>query len=235
MCARHSTYGGRRKILEALYAALFAHFGPSAWWPAKTPFEVALGAILTQNTNWENVTKALEVLEAATGLVPDRVAALAPADLERAVFSAGFFRQKSRTIRNFLAFLEARGGLGSGTEDARLCCLRDDATEELRDALLAVSGIGPETADSILLYALDRPSFVVDAYTRRMLFRHGLVPEDAGYAELQDFFMDALPHDTALFNEYHALIVRVGKEFCRKSKPRCAECPLGCFLEYEPE
>lgn len=229
-----STYGRRRAVLEEYYAALSGHFGPSDWWPAKTPFAVALGAILTQNTAWTNVEKALTDLEAATGLIPDAVMALAAADLEHCIRPAGFFRQKSRKIHNFLSLLAEYGGLGNGEEDAALSCFASLPTERLREKLLSVSGIGPETADCILLYALERPYFVVDAYTRRMFSRHGLLPEAVEYAEMQEFFMDALPHDTALFNEYHALIVRCGKDFCRKSKPRCESCPLGAFLEYAP-
>lgn len=230
-----STYGRRRSILESMYGALRGHFGPSRWWPAKTAFEVALGAILTQNTAWTNVEKALLSLGAATGLVPDHIAALPVAELESHIRPAGFFRQKGRKIQNFLALLEEHGGLGNGREDTALSCFASVPTEDMREKLLAVSGIGPETADCILLYALGRPSFVVDAYTRRMFSRHGLAPETTDYTELRDFFMDALPHDTALFNEYHALIVRCGKEFCRKTKPRCESCPLGPLLEYAPD
>lgn len=230
-----STYGRRRKTLESIYAALHGHFGPSAWWPAQTPFEVALGAILTQNTAWANVDKALASLGAVTGLIPDRIAALPLPDLERSIRPAGFFRQKSRKILAFLRLLDTYGGLGHGAEDVSLACFADVATEDMRCVLLAVSGIGPETADCILLYALDRQSFVVDAYTRRIFHRHGLVEEAIGYDELRDFFMDALPPDTALFNEYHALIVRTGKDFCRKTKPRCAGCPLASFLDHAPE
>lgn len=235
MAAKRSTYGGRRTVLEGYYAALSAHFGPSGWWPAKTPFEVALGAILTQNTSWSNVDKALAALDAATDLVPDRVAALPLPELEALIRPAGFFRQKSRKIHAFFELLAAYGGLGHGREDAGLACFASVETAAMRERLLAVSGIGQETADCILLYALDRPSFVVDAYTRRIFHRHGLVAATADYTELREFFMDALPPETALYNEYHALIVRAGKEFCRKTKPRCESCPLGSFLEYAPE
>lgn len=232
---RMSTYGSRKILLQKMYAALLGHFGPSGWWPAKTPFEVALGAILTQNTAWANVEKALALLEGETGLIPDAVAALSLPDMERCIRPAGFFRQKSRKIYNFLNLIDAHGGLGNGEADASLSCFADVSDEDAREKFLAVSGIGPETADCILLYGLNRPLFVVDAYTRRMFSRHGLVPEETGYAELQEFFMDALPRDTALFNEYHALIVRCGKEYCRKTKPRCDRCPLGDFLEYALE
>ncbi|CAK7035805.1 MAG: Ultraviolet N-glycosylase/AP lyase [Desulfovibrio sp.] len=230
-----STYGRRRAVLEEMYVAMLGHFGPSDWWPAKTPFEVALGAILTQNTAWANVDKALAALDAETDLIPDVIAALPVATLESLIRPAGFFRQKSRKIHNFFDLLKDYGGLGHGEEDVTLSCFASVATEDMREKLLAVSGIGPETADCILLYALNRPYFVVDAYTRRMFLRHSLVPETVDYAELQEFFMDALPHDTALFNEYHALIVRCGKDYCRKTKPRCEVCPLGAFLEYAPE
>lgn len=235
MAVKNSTYGARRKILEEYYAALAEHFGPSGWWPAKTPFEVALGAILTQNTSWANVDKALAALDAETSLVPDRVAALPLPELEALIRPAGFFRQKSRKILAFFELLETHGGLGHGREDTTLACFKSVDTEEMRERLLAVSGIGPETADCILLYALDRPSFVVDSYTRRMFHRHSLVAETVDYTELREFFMDALPLETALYNEFHALIVRTGKEFCRKTKPRCNICPLGSFLEYAPE
>lgn len=229
-----STYGRRRVVLEDMYAAMFAHLGSSDWWPAKSPFEVALGAILTQNTAWTNVEKALTLLEAATGLVPDAVAALVQGELEEAIRPSGFFRQKSKKICNFIELLDRYGGLGHGEADASLVCFAPFDVAFLREEFLGVSGIGPETADSILLYALNRPVFVVDAYTKRMFHRHGLVAETTTYAELQEFFMDALPEDAALFNEYHALIVRTGKDFCRKTKPRCGDCPLRSFLDYAP-
>ena len=235
MKTRGSTYGKRRDLLNAMFAVMLGHFGPSNWWPAKTPFEVALGAILTQNTAWTNVDKALATLDAETGLLPDRIAALPQAELEACIRSAGFFRQKSKKIRSFLALLEAHDGLGHGDADTSLRCFSAVEDAELRRILLGVSGIGPETADCILLYALDRPYFVVDAYTRRIMSRHGLVPESVEYAELQEFFMDALEPDVPAFNEYHALIVRTGKDFCRKTKPRCGSCPLASFLDHVPE
>ena len=218
-----------------MYDALLAHFGPSNWWPAKTPFEVALGAILTQNTAWVNVEKAILLLDSATGLIPDRIAALSPAELAEAVRPSGFFRQKSKKIYNFLELLDRHNGLGHGEVDAMLHCFADVTDKAMREELLAVSGIGPETADCILLYALNRPFFVVDAYTKRLLHRHALIDEMLEYQELQEFFMDALPEDVPLYNEYHALIVRVGKDFCRKTNPKCDTCPLGFLLEYEPE
>lgn len=235
MRTARSTYGKRRDVLLAMYAAMLAHSGPSGWWPAKTPFEVVLGAILTQNTAWTNVEKALAALELVTELIPDRVAALSLSRLEELIRPSGFFRQKAKKIHEFTAFLGTRGGLGHGKADAFLTCFAPVETEDMRAALLGISGIGPETADCILLYALNRPYFVVDAYTRRIFHRHGLVGDDADYAALQDFFMECLEPDTVVFNEYHALIVRTGKDFCRKTKPRCDICPLASFMEYAPE
>lgn len=232
---RTGSFSLRRKQLEAFYASLLEHFGPSNWWPAQSPFEVALGAILTQNTNWGNVEKALEALDKATELIPDAIAALPVPELESLIRPAGFFRQKSIKINNFLNLLREHGGLGKGREDMALSCFSAHETGELRELLLSVKGIGPETADCILLYALARPFFVVDAYTRRLFSRHGLVAEDCGYEELQNFFMDALPPDRVIYNEYHALIVRTGKDFCKKEKALCVQCPLRPFLEYQAD
>ncbi len=233
---RSGTYARRREILSAMFEAMRQSLGPSHWWPAKTPFEVAVGAILTQNTAWTNVEKALDNLRDVGALSPAPMASLSDAALEEAIRPAGFFRQKSKTLRRLLDFLGSNGGLTGDETDDHLACLAKGDTEELRESLLSVRGIGPETADCILLYALGRPSFVVDAYTRRIFHRHGLVPDDIPYAELRDFFMEALTPDTAIFNEYHACIVRVGKDFCRKGKALCAACPLRLFLEgHDPD
>jgi endonuclease III related protein len=213
----------RRALLLEYYHAMLAGLGPSGWWPGQTPFEIALGAILTQNTAWTNVEKALHNLRAA-GLLDSRALfRLGEEELGSFIRPSGFFRIKAARVRNFLQFLD--GACGLDVE-----ALQDRSVEELRPALLGVSGIGPETADSILLYALGLPSFVVDAYTRRIFSRHGLIPEDIGYEELREFFMDALPPDAALFNEYHALIVRTGKGWCAKREGKCPRCPLLSLL-----
>jgi endonuclease-3 related protein len=214
----------RRTLLLDYYAAMSEALGPSRWWPGETPFEIALGAILTQNTSWSNVEKAIGNLREA-GLLDARAMHKTPvAQLETLIRPAGFFRVKAVRIRNFLNFL---------TEacDLDLERLRGEESGPLRQTLLEVSGIGPETADSILLYALGHPTFVVDAYTRRILHRHALVPADIGYEELREIFMDALPTDAALFNEYHALIVRTGKTWCASKAGKCQACPLSRFLE----
>jgi len=211
--------------LLQMYRAMLETLGPSRWWPAQSPFEVAVGVILTQNTTWGNVEKAIANLREYDLLTPGRMATVTDEELERHIQPSGFYRQKTRKLRAFLNFLDEADGFD-------FIGLERWETPELRDRLLKVKGIGPETADSILLYALGRPVFVVDAYTARICHRHGLVPEDVGYDELQALFTDRLPEDAALFNEYHALLVRVGKDWCRKKKPLCAACPLnGMGLE----
>ena len=211
------------QLLTDMYTAMLDRLGPSNWWPAQEPFEVVVGAILTQNTNWNNVEKSIANLRREFLLTPESLRRARIEDVERCIQPSGFFRQKTKKLRNFLAFLERNDAL-------RLEDLAQRDTSDLRGKLLEVNGIGPETADSILLYALGRPVFVVDAYTARIANRHGLVPEDVSYPELQELFMSRLPHQVDLFNEYHALLVRVGKEWCRKRAPRCTECPLHPFL-----
>jgi endonuclease-3 related protein len=214
----------RRGLLLAYYEAMAEALGPSRWWPGDTPFEIAIGAILTQNTAWPNVEKAIANLRTAGLLDAAALSELPVAKLEELIRPAGFFRIKAARVRNFLAFLDNACAMD-------LERLRATDTDALRRSLLQVCGIGPETADSILLYALGHPTFVVDAYTRRILHRHMIVPEDVGYDELRDVFMDALPPDPGLFNEYHALIVRTGKTWCAKKAGKCRSCPLCRFLE----
>ncbi|WP_028571681.1 endonuclease III domain-containing protein [Desulfonatronum lacustre] len=213
------------RLLIDMYDAMLARLGPSGWWPAKSPFEVAVGAILTQNTNWSNVEKAIANLRLHDLLKPEQLRSARPEVVEECVRPSGFFRQKAKKLRNFLDFLDREQAL-----DLKSLALLD--TVELRVRLLAVNGIGPETADSILLYALDRPVFVVDAYTARICNRHGLVPEDVDYDALQDLFLSHLPERVEHYNEYHALLVRVGKQWCRKREPRCDGCPLRPFLPH---
>lgn len=215
-----------RGRLLRLYAALFRHFGPQRWWPAKTPLEVAVGAILAQNTAWSNVERALKRLAGVRLLNARRLHALSESELARLIRPAGTYRVKARRLKTFLMFLWERFG-------GRLGHLRSAPLRELRTDLLSVPGIGPETADAILLYAAGRPVFVVDAYTRRVLARHRLVQPDIGYEPLRALFERHLPSDPALFNEYHALLVAVGKRYCRK-RPRCDSCPLRFDLRGRP-
>jgi len=206
-------------LLQQIYDSFSKEYGPQHWWPADTPFEVMLGAILTQNTSWTNVEKAMASLRDVCELTPEGVLSLAPDRLEEAIRSSGYFRQKSARLRSFCQFLmdRYRGDLsGMGGYD----------TDELREELLSLNGIGPETADSILLYALQRPVFVVDAYTVRLFSRLGLCAEKAKYHEVQNLFMDHLEPDFQMFNEYHALIVTHCKQACRKRTPECKDCVL---------
>ena len=209
-----------KTALRRMYQRLFTAFGPQQWWPAETPFEVMVGAILTQNTNWTNVEKAIRNLKGARVLTPQALRRLTPARLSRLIRPAGYYNVKAKRLRHFLDYFCRRYG-----GDPRKMMLREAA--RLRKELLAVNGIGPETADSILLYALGKPVFVVDAYTKRILGRHGLAPASADYSTVQALFQENLCRRPQFFNEYHALLVRLGKEYCRTSKPRCTSCPLG--------
>jgi len=206
------------ETLTEIYQLLFEHFGPQHWWPGETQFEIITGAILTQNTNWGNVEKAISNLKSAGLLTPKKLHDIEVSELAELIRPAGYFNIKAKRLKNFVDwFFENYDG-----EPARLESLD---TDRLRAELLAIKGVGRETADSILLYALDRPVFVVDAYTARVAFRHGLIEPDADYEQLQELFQSNLPPEAKMFNEYHALLVRVGKEFCRP-KARCAGCPL---------
>ena len=204
------------------YKALLKRFGRRGWWPGDTPFEMMVGAILTQNTAWTNVEKAIVNLKARRLLHPRRLHAIDRRTLARAIRPAGYFNVKAKRLKNFIAWFVTRYG-----GDVRN--MKSVPTDRLREELLAINGVGRETADSILLYALDRPTFVIDAYTHRVLARHGLVSEEADYGEMKALFERRLPRDRALFNEFHALFVAVGKDFCKPS-PKCASCPLERFL-----
>ncbi len=212
------------RVLPQFYETLAAALGPMHWWPAKTPFEVIVGAILTQNTAWVNVERAIANLRQARALTPRALERVPSARLGKLIRSSGYFRQKTKKLKAFVRFLRQEFG-GS------LARMFRTPKAELREQLLSVHGIGPETADSILLYAGHHPVFVVDAYTKRILQRHGLVGEKAGYEEVRALFENHLPQDAKLYNEYHALLVNVGKNWCRTKAPRCDECPLGPYLD----
>lgn len=211
----------KSRILQSLFKKAFDYYGPRHWWPGESPFEVMVGAILTQNTAWANVEKAIINLKRENVLTPKRLYQISPTQLAQWIRPAGYFRVKTKRLRSFLKFfLEKYQGNVSKMKKVDLPILREE--------LLAVHGIGPETADSILLYALEKPIFVVDAYTKRILNRHYLSTEDADYEELQEFFMDHLKPDAPFYNEYHALLVHLGKDFCR-TRPQCDRCPLKGF------
>jgi endonuclease III related protein len=249
----------RQDQIRSYYRALFREWGAQHWWPAHTRFEVIVGAYLTQNTAWTNVEKALANLRRARLLNVNGIRRMPLAELERLIRPAGYFRQKAKRLKLFVAFLDQQYN-GSLTK------LFARPTDKLREELLSLHGIGPETADSILLYAGNHPVFVVDAYTRRLLARHEILPEKTGYEEMRQLFERALApvaesvtessesaqqlkgglrgaahppsamstaKRTALvqvYNEMHGLIVGVGKNYCRKSQARCEECPLQKFL-----
>jgi len=204
--------------LKAIFLRLLEHFGPRSWWPAETPFEICIGAILTQNTAWTNVEKAVSALKVADVLTVEGIEAIEAGLLAELIRPSGCYNVKSVRIKGFVEWLRERH---SGSLDVMF----DREWRELRKELLKVTGIGPETCDSILLYAGEKPTFVVDAYTRRLFHRLELLPANAGYEETRQLFMEHLPGDARLFNEYHALIVEECKTFCR-TRPLCGHCPL---------
>lgn len=206
-----------RARLLAIYESLRVAQGHQAWWPGETPFEVIVGAVLTQNTAWKNVEKALANLRRARALAPAPLLRTRRARLQRLLVPAGYFRVKEKRLRSVVRWWAGHRG------DVRR--LRRMDLGRLRAELLAVHGVGPETADSILLYAIGHPSFVVDAYTRRIFRRLGLVPARWSYEETRAFFQTNLPADVALWNDFHAQIVRLGNGRCRPT-PRCEGCPL---------
>jgi endonuclease-3 related protein len=208
----------KKRYLKEIFVKLFGFFGPQHWWPADGPFEVAIGAILTQNTNWQNVEKAISNLKNQGILNAEAIHSTPLQTLARFIKPAGYYNVKARRLKAFVQFLieEFRGKIEE---------MASEDIPSLRKKLLQVYGIGPETADSILLYALNKPVFVVDAYTKRILSRHGLINKKASYEEIQSLFHQAMEPDPFIYNEYHALIVKLGKTFCRP-RPLCRECPL---------
>lgn len=205
--------------LEEIYRRLYEHFGPQHWWPGPDGFEMIVGAILTQNTAWTNVERALANVRRAGLLHAERLHKAREPRLAELIRPSGYYHLKARKLKAFTRFLFEK-------HHGRLSHLFRQDTDALRGELLAVYGIGPETADSIILYAARQPIFVVDAYTRRIAGRLGLARADASYEELQRLFMEHLPRAEPLFNEYHALLVALGKDYCVKRAPRCGECPL---------
>lgn len=208
-----------RPDLHNIFRLLTTRFGPQLWWPAETPFEVVIGAILTQNTAWSNVEKAIANLHAANLLTAEKIAGTSREELEQLIRPAGFFRQKAARLRQVTTILVDQ----YGGDVATFCA---GPLDTARSRLLALPGIGPETADAILLYAAGRPSFVVDAYTRRIFARLGILASHENYETIRNRFMHELPPDPRLYNEYHALLVTLAKRHCRKRNPDCPTCPL---------
>ncbi|MGR3219605.1 MAG: endonuclease III domain-containing protein [Candidatus Anammoxibacter sp.] len=205
-------------ILKKIYNRLYSTYGPCNWWPGDSPFEVIIGAILTQNTNWTNVEKAIRNLKDAKILTPNKLYKIEITKLAELIKPAGYFNVKAKRIKKFIIWLFEN-------YDGDLSLMFAQSLGTLREELLSVNGIGPETADSILLYAGNKATFVVDTYTYRILSRHDLIPEDSTYDDIKEFLEDNMEEDVNLYNEYHALLVQIGKEFC-KPKRKCENCPL---------
>ena len=205
-----------------IYRTLRRSFGHQRWWPAQSPFEVMVGAILTQNTNWNNVETAIENLHEAGLLRPGALSEASPEKLQDLIRPSGYYRQKTARLLRLARWVEPR----CGPDDVELVALKELSVFDLRPELLRINGIGPETADSILLYALEKPVFVIDAYTVRVFARHELIEPQLPYGEIQEEFHLQLPEDVELFQDFHAQLVEVGKRFCKKRSPDCAECPL---------
>jgi endonuclease III related protein len=209
--------------LQDIFDRLLAAFGPQHWWPGDSPCEVIVGAVLVQNTAWRNVERAIANLRETNLMDPRALYALPVGELAELIRPAGYYQVKARRLRNLLRFIaETYGGSLHAMFSADLATLREQ--------LLSVHGIGPETADAILLYAGGLATFVVDTYAHRVLARHGWIGYDATYDEVKEIFEASLPADAALYNEYHALLVRVGKDYCKRSAPKCEDCPLACML-----
>ena len=212
-------------ILFKIYDLLFAKYGPQHWWPADAPFEVITGAILTQSAAWANVEKAIDNLKTADALSPAELRNMPADDLARLLYSCGYYNAKARKLKAFAKHLHEN-------HEDNLNHLFDQPVDELRKELMSIHGVGNETADSIILYAAEKPVFVIDAYTRRIFSRLGFDQADSKYEDFQHLFMDALPRDTRVFNEYHALLVRHGKEVCKKT-PLCKDCCIGALCRYQ--
>jgi len=205
--------------IQEIYHILLDFYGPQHWWPAESVFEVIVGAVLTQNTNWQNVKKSLNELERNGLLNFEALDQMEEPELAQFIRSSGYFNLKAKRLKNLLRMIRERC-------DGNIQLLFEEDLMSAREALLSVKGIGAETADSILLYGGNKPIFVVDTYTHRIFSRHHMVPEECDYQSLQDLFMENLDPDPSLFNEYHALIVKTGHLYCKKSKPLCDSCPL---------
>ncbi len=213
----------KKDILLKIYNSLYNYFGPLKWWPGDTPFEIMVGAILTQNTSWSNVEKALDNLKKENLLEPRKLYYLHQEELAQLIKPSGYYNIKARRLKNFIN-LFINDFEGSAEK------MFSGDSGELRKKLLNVNGIGPETADSILLYAGKKPFFVVDAYTKRVFSRHKLISKDSTYYQIQEFFDNNLNRDVKLFNEFHAQIVMLGKTICTSRNPDCAKCPIGFLI-----
>ncbi len=212
----------KRKELMEIYTVLLDYFGHRGWWPGTTRFEIIIGAILTQNTAWKNVEKAIANLKKEKQLSYKGLSSISIEKLAELIRPSGYYNQKALKIKAFLAFLKE-------SYEGNVSLMFRQDPKVLREELLNIKGVGPETADSILLYAGEHLSFVIDLYTYRVLTRHGWVEDEIDYHGMKDFFEDRLPNNVELYKDYHAQLVAVGHKFCRKT-PKCDECPLKPFL-----
>lgn len=209
---------------QTVFEKLLNSFGSQHWWPGDSPLEVMIGAVLVQNTAWKNVERAIGNLREAEALDAERILAISDADLEALIRPAGYYRRKAKRLRSLLEFFVHE-------YDGSISKMQATDFQTLREGLLGVHGVGPETADAILLYALEKPAMVVDTYTHRVFARHGWVPYETDYHQMQEHLVSELPEDVQTYNELHALLVQVGRDFCRKT-PRCELCPLQDMLPY---
>lgn len=220
--AKSAKHAGTR--LKSIYERLSERYSPCNWWPAESPFEVILGAILTQNTSWQNVEKALNNLKKICIPEPENIARLSNEDLINAIRPSGFYKQKTKTIKVFLEYYKSK-------YDYKISNVSKESLDVIRRELLCLKGIGEETADCILLYAFNKATFVVDAYTKRILRRVGFIESSITNKLLKDIIENALQRNVSLYNEFHALFVKLGKEHCGR-KPKCVACPLNDICEH---
>lgn len=214
-------------MFNKLYPILLTHYPMRKWWPGSSALEIAIGTILTQNTSWKGVEKSISALKKAGKLDLQAILDLSDDELAELIRPSGFASLKSRRLKNLLNFIRESYGTAEGMKSA--------PQEKLRKELLSINGVGRETADSILLYALEKPSFVIDAYTRRILGRHGIMDDALPYDELKTAFENSLPRDAQIYAHFHAMIVDVCKEFCVKRNPRCESCPLNALGQKRDE
>lgn len=208
--------------LVTVFEKLLEFYGPQNWWPGESPLEIMVGAVLTQNTSWKNVEKAITNLKEESLLNLQRLHQTNVEELAEVIRPSGYYRLKAKRLANLVDHVMTK-------YDGDLEWMFSHDLETLREELLGINGIGPETADSILLYAGNKPTFVVDAYTARILKRHGWIDWEADYHQIQEHFVGTVPPEVEHYNEFHALIVRAGNQFCRKT-PKCEGCPLACYL-----
>jgi len=209
------------------YRTMLDFFGPQHWWPGDTPLEIMIGAVLTQNTNWKNVERAIDNLKRADMLSVEKLVKIHPSELAELINPAGYFSVKAKRLQNLMRFVWQN-------YEGDLAQFFAQSANSLREELLSVSGVGPETADDIVLYAAKKPTFVVDTYTYRIMLRHFFIAQDDDYQAIKSMFEDHLPAEVELFNEYHALLVAVGKNYCKPRNPRCDECPLNIY-DHDPK